>query len=75
MRYPNIERFVGAGWDLRVAPMDTKFHACVGSTRAGHNFIGYSLDDALAHLEYYLSDKGTRHIDERLTLPTGAGDA
>lgn len=67
MRYPNIERFVAAGWDLRVTPLERKFHACVGTRTSGHNYIGQSIDDALAMLEHYLGDKGVGHIDERIT--------
>jgi hypothetical protein len=67
VRYPNIERFVNAGWGLHVDPFEKKFHAWVGTKRAGHNYIGISVDDALAHLEHYLGDKGVGHINERIT--------
>ena len=64
MSHENIERFVRGGYDLRVSTYyrDQKIHAMVwlGTIESGHNFLGSTLDEALAGLDNYLAPLHTR---------------
>lgn len=60
----HIERFVRAGWDLEVCDYGPggKIRARVwlNIARDSHNYLGGTVDDALAGLNVFLSAKHTR---------------
>lgn len=55
--FANLERFVNAGYELRVVPERRGFHASVGDLNNGHNYVAASIDEALRGLDFYVSDR------------------
>jgi hypothetical protein len=58
-----IERFVRAGWDLEVCVYSgrkVRARVWLGIARYSHNYLGNTVDDALAGLNVFLFAKHTR---------------
>lgn len=69
MNLQHLERFLSAGYDLRVTRRGPgEFHANVGGFTDGHNYLGATLNEAIKGLEFYLAPLQPRSQDSRATV-------